>query len=212
MQPSWITALTQIRYYRIIHVSLPLLSNSKARIRSRLSHCPQTLRDAFITALDYSVRSFPSSNVQPSHNVYQATKRASELISASQYETSSHRTLATNLMYLQTLILMALGSDNQGPAAMRGQLGPTRAEWLGRAVGVATHWKLNTLNSRDSGDSDADEKLGRRVWWILFILDRWHASSTSSLLQLPEHSTQLVPEDMLVLGEATYHLVRKCIR
>jgi hypothetical protein len=43
---------------------------------------------------------------------------------------------------------------------------------------------------------------------VLFILDRWHASSTSDLLKLPENSVVLLPEDQILLGESTYHLAR----
>jgi hypothetical protein len=107
---------------------------------------------------------------------------------------------------------MALESDNHGPATMRGQVGPPRAEWLGRAIGMATHLKLNIPRNRDrfaESDADSDEKLGRRIWWILFILDRWHASSTSCLLQLADSSSSLLPEDQILLGDSSYHLASK---
>lgn len=162
-------------------------------------------------ALDAFIRTYPSSDVQGLADSSHTIRRASELISASQFEPASSRNLSTDLVYIQTLILMALESDNHGPATMRGQVGPPRAEWLGRAIGVATHRKLNLLHPRDrfgEGDPDGDEKLGRRVWWVLFILDRWHASSTSQLLQLPENSSTLQLEDQLLLGESAYHLAR----
>lgn len=200
------------RYYRLIHQTFPLLAHSKARLRARLAACPATLREAFFVALDCAIRTSPSTHLSAPHDVLQSTKRASELIAASQYENPTARTLSANLIYIQTLILMALESDNHGPATMRGQVGPPRAEWLGRAIGMATHLKLNVPRLRDrfaEGDPDSDEKLGRRVWWILFILDRWHASSTSCLLQLPETSSSLMPEDQILLGESTYHLARK---
>ncbi len=199
-------------YYRIIHQTFPLLPHSKMRLRSRLANCSATLREAFFVALDCAIRSSPSSHLQPSPDSRQSTKKAAELISASQYESAATRTMATNIIYLQTLILMALESDNHGPATVRGQSGPPRAEWLGRAIGMATHLKLNVAHSRDrynEDDPDADDKVGRRVWWILFILDRWHASSTSSLLQLPDSGSVLLPDDLIMLGETTYHLARK---
>ncbi len=163
------------------------------------------------------MRSFPSSNVPPpshsSPNDFQSTRKAVELISASQFESAATRTMATNLVYLHTLILMVLEADNHGPATMRGQLGPPRAEWLGRAVGVAYFMKLHVqrqnVESRwGDGDPDSDEKLARRSWWILIILDHWHACSTSSPLLIPDTSCTLLPEDQLVLGESGYHLAR----
>jgi hypothetical protein len=121
--------------------------------------------------------------------------------------------MATNLVYLHTLVLMVLEADNHGPATMRGQLGPSRAEWLGRAIGMAYFMKLHAQRQNvegrwGDGDPDSDEKLARRAWWILMILDRWHACSTSSPLLIPEANCSLLPEDQLVLGESGYHLAR----
>ena len=197
-------------YYRLIHHTFPLLPHSKLRLRSRLVHCPPTLREAFLTALDTAIRGSPTSHLS-SLDTSNGARKAAALLAASQFESMSSRTMSANLIYIQTLMLMALESDHHGPATMRGHVGPPRAEWLGRAVGMAMHLKLNALQPRDrfgEGDPDADEKLGRRVWWILFILDRWHASSTAQLLQLPENSASLLLEDQILLGESTYHLAR----
>lgn len=197
-------------YYRLVHPTFPLLPHSKLRLRTRLTNCPPTLREAFLVALDTAMRDSPTSKLE-SLDTSTGARKAAALIAASQFEDTSSRTMSANLIYIQTLILMALESDHHGPATMRGQIGPPRAEWLGRAVGMAMHLKLNALYPKDrfgEGDPDADEKLGRRVWWILFILDRWHASSTAQLLQLPENSASLLLEDVILLGESTYHLAR----
>lgn len=183
------------------------------RLLSRLAACTASLREAFLEALYCCVRSSPYANLpQGSDKLPRRTRKAAELIATCQYENSAARTLSNNLVYIQALILMAFESDNHGPATMRGQVGPPRAEWLGRAIGVATHLKLNLMtngNKFDNGDLDGDERLGRRAWWILFILDRWHACSTSCLLQLPENSSSLSADDQILLGESTYHLARK---
>ena len=199
-----------LRYYAIVHRTLPLLPHAKLRLRARLAECPETLREAFLVALDCAMRTSPFSNLPSAPDARQGTRRASELINASQYENIASRTMSSNLIYIQTLVLMALESDNYGPAPTRGQVGPPRAEWLGRAIGMATHLKLNLRpRDRQPDDPDSEDKLSRRVWWILFILDRWHACSTSSLLQLAEHSSSLGPEDQVVLPEQTYHLTRE---
>jgi len=162
-------------------------------------------------ALECAIRSSPLTNLRSSNDPRQSTRKAAELISSSQYDKGSEENVSANLVYIQTLILMALESDNHGPATMRGQVGPPRSEWLGRAIGMATHLKLNIPRPRDTlmeGDVDSDDRMGRRVWWILFILDRWHASSTSCLLQIGEHSSLLSSEDQIILGESTYHIAR----
>lgn len=199
-------------YHRIIHQTFPLLPTNKARLRQRLAECPASLREAFVTALDCLMRTFPTTTLPPNHAYPQALKKAAELLAKYPFDDPSMHTSATNLVYLQTLLLMALESDNHGPATMRGQAGPSRAEWLGRAAGVAGQLEINVARSTNQsvmdGDRDSEERLSRRVWWVLFILDRWHASSTADLLKLPENSVVLLPEDQYLLGESTYHLAR----
>lgn len=199
-------------YYRIIHQTFPLLPSSKHRLRQRLADCPASLREAFLAALDCLMRTFPTTTLPPNLNYPQALKRAAELIAKYPFDNPSTHTNATNLVYLQTLLLMALESDNHGPATIRGQAGPSRAEWLGRAAGVAGQLEINLIRTGSQsvmeGDRDSEERLARRVWWVLFILDRWHASSTADLLKLPENSVVLLPEDQILLGESTYHLAR----
>lgn len=199
-------------YYGLIHQTFPLLPHSKHNLRIRLSACPAGLREAFITVLGCYIRTFPSSNLRATQSYVANMKRAAELIAGYPFDNPSSHTPAMDLVYLQTLLLMALETDNHGPATMRGQAGPSRAEWLGRAAGVAGQLELNLIRPRDQlpsqGDPDSEERLARRVWWVLFILDRWHASSTADLLKLPENSVILFPEDQMLLGESTYHLAR----
>lgn len=201
-------------YYRTIHQTFPLLPHSKHRLRMRLAECPLTLREAFLTVLECTMRTFPtfSSTLRPQHSYAPMMKRAAELLAGYPFENPATHNSGTNLVYLQTLLLMALESDNHGPATVRGQAGPSRAEWLGRAAGVAGQLEINLVRPREryatEGDPDSEERLSRRVWWVLFILDRWHASSTSDLLKLPENSVVLLPEDQILLGESTYHLAR----
>ncbi|KZF21047.1 hypothetical protein L228DRAFT_248804 [Xylona heveae TC161] len=198
-------------YYRIIHPCFPLLAHDKARLRSRLANCPVTAREAFLEALDAAVRSFPSSNLPPTRD-FQSTKKAADLIFQSQYESIATRTFSTSLIYLQTLLLMVLEADNHGPATMRGQLGPPRAVWIGSAVGLAYNMRLHTIRCRTEGDADTDEKIARRNWWNLVILDRWHACSTSSPLFISDTNVVLLPEDQWLLGDSTFHLTRlSCI-
>ena len=143
---------------------------------------------------------------------FQGVRKASELITGSQFEAPTTRSKATNLIYLQTMILIALEADNHGPATKRAQPGPPRALWLGAAVGLSYSMKLHINPPRGRfapGDMDSDENLGRRNWCTLVILDRWHAVSTSSPLLIPDTSVVLLPEDQSLLGDSTFHLIRK---
>lgn len=199
-------------YYRIIHQTFPLLPHSKNNLRKRLGDCPSGLRESFLIVLECTMRTFPSSTLRANHTYAPSMKRAAELLASYPFENPQSHSSSTNLVYLQTLLLMALESDNHGPATVRGQAGPSRSEWLGRAAGVAGQLEINLVRPRErfvtEGDPDSEERLSRRVWWVLFILDRWHASSTADLLKLPENSVVLLPEDQILLGESTYHLAR----
>jgi len=199
-------------YYRIIHQTFPLLPNSKNSLRQRLADCPVSLRDAFLAALECLMRTFPTTTLAPNPSYPQVLKKAAELLARYPFDNPSGHTGANKLVYLQTLLIMALESDNHGPASIKGQAGPSRAEWLGRAAGVAGQLEINVIRKASTsileGDRDSEERLARRVWWILFILDRWHASSAADLLKLPENSVVLLPEDQILLGESTYHLAR----
>ena len=203
--------LLLFRYYELIHPTFPLLPHAKSNLRSRLSEAPASIRDAFLEALYSTVRSSPASRARTSPDT--GARRASDLIVSSQFENPNARSYGTNLIYLQTLILMGLESDNHGPATIRGVSGPPRAAWLGAAVGLVYNMKLHSNRlSREKlqgGDPDADEKLARRAWWILVVLDRWHAISTSSPLFIPDSSVALLQEDQNVLGTAPYHIARK---
>lgn len=201
-------------YYRLIHKTFPILPHSRIRLRARLSDCPSGLRHAFLIALACLMRTFPIHDwtVRPTPDYSSYIKRAAELLASYPFESPMTHTNGSNLVYLQTLIIMALESDNHGSATVLGRAGPSRAEWLGRAAGVAGQSEIHLIRPRErfssEGDPDSDERIARRVWWSLFILDRWHASSTVDLLRLPENSSALLPDDQILLGESTYHLVR----
>ena len=133
-------------------------------------------------------------------------------IVASQYENASSRTMATNLIHIQIMLLMAIEADNRDP---RGHVGVSKSSWLGSAVGLAYSMKLHAQKvplQQSENDSDSDESLARRVWLSLVIMDRLHAASQSCPLQIPDTSVVLYTEDQALLGENFYHLARKSVR
>ncbi|KAI9736562.1 MAG: Glucose-responsive transcription factor [Claussenomyces sp. TS43310] len=197
-------------YYQHIHPTFPMLPYSQTRLGSRLGSCPATLREAFMEALYAAVKSFPTSTVTPQQE-FLSTRRAARLIAASQSENVTNRTLATNLIYLQTLMLLAIESENHGPTGMRGQPSPSPSVWLGGAVGLAYSMKLHNHrvdNNAPDVDRDSDDLIARRTWLSLIILDRYHAASTSSPVMIPDTSVILLPDDQHLFGEATFTLAR----
>jgi hypothetical protein len=195
-------------YYKAIHPTYPLLPHSKARLNSRLANCPPALQDAFYESLYAAARSFSTSVATAEHR---GSKNAAQIL-ALQFDTSAVSSASTNLVYLQTLLLMAIEAENHGPLT-KGQTGPSQSVWLGSAVGLAYSMKLHvhkTPDKQSENDADSDDKIARRIWWTLVMMDRWHSSSTSSPVLIPDGSVIVFPEDQALLGDTLYHVARKC--
>jgi Fungal specific transcription factor domain len=205
---SDILMLTANSYYQIIHPTFPVLSQSKARVSSKMASYPPALRDALCGALNAALHSFPSGAPLPDQ---QSSRKAMQLWSTAQLEGVSSRSFATNLAYLQTLLLLAIEATNRAPGTSRGQVAVSQSVWLGSAVGLAYELKLHEYKLPLTDDPDSDERLGRRIWWSLVLMDRWHASSMSTPLLIPDGALVLMPEDQSLLGESLYHLTRKSL-
>jgi hypothetical protein len=161
------------------------------------------LREALYETLHAAIYSFPASTPLPDR---QSTQKAVQLWSAAQLEGVTSRSFDTNLAYLQILLLLSIAAANRVP---RGQIGLSQSVWLGSAVGLAYELKLHEFKPPLTDDPDSDERLGRRIWWSLVNMDRWHASSMSTPLLIPDSAVVLMPEDQSLLGESLYHLTRK---
>lgn len=129
------------------------------------------------------------------------------MVSACQFDNTTTKTLSDSLLLLSAQILMAIEAGNHGQSGARGA--GSQAIWLGAAVGHAFSLKLHTSHAAEGEDDDSIEKLSRRIWWSLIVLDRFHASGTSSPLLIPDTSAVLRLDDIGVLGEQLYHLARK---
>lgn len=178
-------------------------------MNSMISACSSTLKDAFFEALHAAVRSFPTSSNQTSASTPASVKKASQLVMASQFENSSPHSTSASIVHLQTVILLAIATEN---LRWRSQAGLPLSSWLGSAVGLAYSMKLHIYrqqNATSAGDDDTEEKLSRRLWWSLVIMDRWHASSTASPLLIPDGSVVVYPDDQPILGESLYHTARR---
>ncbi|KAJ1324940.1 glucose transport transcription regulator RGT1 [Microdochium nivale] len=198
------------KYLRVLHPSYPLLSSSRERVELMLSHCPALLRDAFMEALYGAIQSFVSA---PGLHTEGSIKVTCRLITEWEVDTS-RRTPTVQLVHLQTLILIAITTDNYGPLSLKGEHGgASKASILGRAVGLAYSMRLH-LSSLDTSridtelDLDCEENIRVRSWWTLVMLDRWNAIASASPLFIPNDSVVLVPDMSLVLGESVYHLAR----
>ncbi|OBT66952.1 hypothetical protein VE03_04138 [Pseudogymnoascus sp. 23342-1-I1] len=184
-------------YYKTIQPTFPLLSSSHGNVTTRLANAPPLLKDAFLEALYVAVR-------PPADSA--ASRRAASLVSACQFDNTTTKTLSDSLLLLSAQIFMAIEAGNHGPSSARGA--GSQSVWLGAAVGHAFSLKLHTSHAAEGEDDESIDKLSRRIWWSLVVLDRFHASGTSSPLLIPDTSAVLRLDDIGVLGEQLYHLAR----
>lgn len=200
--------LRSSRYYKSIHTTYPILAHSKARLNATLATCSPAVKEAFYEAVYAAAQSFSAPNAAGAER--RGIAKAVQIF-ALQSDVNSGGNLATNLVYLQTMMLMAIEAGSRGPAT-KSQAGPSQSAWLGSAVGLAYVLKLHSLTpSEKESDADSDDKLARRVWWCLVIMDKWHASSTTSPLLIPDRTAILNFQDRTLLGDQLYQLARKCL-
>ncbi|KAI1124722.1 hypothetical protein F5Y10DRAFT_22866 [Nemania abortiva] len=194
-------------YLSVVHPSFPFLAGTKERVEAQLSQCPSLLQDAFIEAFYGTMQSCVSApGLYTTGDIGSATRIVAEWES----DPSSPRNSLINLVHLQTLILMAIATDNYGPPSLKGEHGgPSKASILGRAVGLAYSMRLHMASlGASSHASDSDESIAICTWWTLVMLDRWNAVSTASPLFIPNDSVVILPGLLSVLGENVYHLTR----
>jgi hypothetical protein len=200
-------------YLSVVHQCFPFLAGNKGRVEAQLSQCPPLLQNAFIEAFYGTMQSCVSAPGLYTHgDIGSATRMVAEWES----DPTSPRNYLINLVHLQTLVLMAIGTDNYGPPSLKGEHGgPSKASILGRAVGLAYSMRLHMASIGASTDvkqnNDSDENIAVRTWWTLVMLDRWNAISTASPLFIPNDSVVILPGLVPILGENVYHLTRKYI-
>jgi hypothetical protein len=195
-------------YYHLIHPTLPILAADSSSL-NRLTGCPAGLRDAFFQALECAVRSFSASGLpQAEVSIVQLLHRTLDLVEKAQHtldDGDSARRFYNHLVYTQSLAFLAFASDKSGPGAMN-----SSAELLGRTAGRISQLGLNDakmIQSVREQDPEAVD-VARRLFWTVFILDRFHASSMSKDLLMPLFCGSVSRDDFHALGEIGYHLAR----
>jgi hypothetical protein len=197
------------RYYTTIHQTFPILPQESSSL-NRLTNCPAKLREAFFLSLECSVRSFAPRALPPGDpGLNQLMHQCLEAVDAAQHmlsDTDNARQLYNNLVFCQSLAFLTLASDKPGP----GPVG-NAADLLGRLAGRISELGLNdTKVMRALREQDQDSfETSRRLFWVTFNLDRFHASSRGKDIALPLYSGSVTREDFVALGENAYHLTRK---
>lgn len=205
----------QHRYRIYIHPTFPLLPNGGNRLAAMLSHCPPGLVEAFDDALHAAVHSLLPAGM--ASEPYWSPTKAVNFALQSQLESVSTRSFTANLILLQSLIFLAIDSSSRAPTQSRAHTGGSEAVWLGIAVGLAYSMRLHVRtdlekSSGSEADPDSDDKLARRTWLTLIVMDRWHSASAAKPLLIPDSSVVLHPDDKILLGENVYEITRRYSR
>lgn len=200
-------------YYSLIHLTYPILP-AKEKLKEELGNCSPLIKDAFNEALYAAVRSSPFTFIPPLPK--RSTAKALQLTVTSALETPSMRSFPrSNIVYLQIILLMAIEASNCGPSPENRTLRPL-SFWLANGVALAHQMKLHVYKkpainrANPAGyDADTEDKIERRLWWSLIVMDRFYGSSTASPEMVPEDMARVYPTDQFVLGGTLYALARK---
>ena len=205
-------ALITYRYFRIYHPVTPYLSTNRQALRLHLGRCHESLRHSFSLSLGCAVRSSPYTSINLEENKMTNAEQLEIVVSKSYKEIIAGNNQRHNgILYIQILISVVIFHINRGASDIKLLDTAALAEWLGRIAGILAFLKFETVRSCSSMDDqeiDSDEKLSRRIFWTVFVLDRWQALGTSRLPQIPEFHAVLSPEDESVLGKTLYQIAR----
>jgi len=180
-----------------------------AKMENPLTSCPKSLKSALHAALSVATSTLSASSLADIDNG--AARQAADLFATAQYEFVPGDSFLTDLVCIQIMILLALEVESRGPTP----LGPSYTQWLSRAISLANTARLYVYKksqvSNVANDHDPETEFVRRIWWTLVIMDRWHASSTSSHALIPDEAAALYVEDQELLNDNLYHLTRNLI-
>ncbi|PSR97411.1 hypothetical protein BD289DRAFT_101064 [Coniella lustricola] len=188
-------------YLNVIHHVLPFLPSSRDAMSSRLVQCSMTLQNAFIEALNSTMKSFAAVENVPGRLVF-----ANRLLAEFDGEGGRHNSVS-DIVYLQCLILMIINVDNLGTISLsREHEGPAKASLLGRAAGQAYAMGVphEAMTATFASSDETDQCVRVRAWWTLVVLDRWNAISTSTPLIISADAIVLPHNLKPILGEANY--------
>jgi hypothetical protein len=139
----------------------------------------------------------------------QNLKKITDAMISSPHHGSPAHQFSAKLVHLQINLLLAIATETQSG---KSQVGPPTSFWLGSAVGLAYFLKIYLYKQPEpstANDPDSEDKLARRLWWSLVAMDRWHSSSTSIPLLIPDSSVVLHPDDQVLLGDPLWNFARR---
>ncbi|KAH6842787.1 hypothetical protein B0I37DRAFT_203708 [Chaetomium sp. MPI-CAGE-AT-0009] len=197
------------RYLECIHPIFPVLASSKARVQSLLWQSPLALQNAFYNGLFSMMKHFLPDPSGQMDSDPAATWRLLNEWDAERKPRSS----VTDIVRLQTLIMAMISVDCFSIASAKGLLGgPANLEILSRAVGLGysmgLHSRIADPDPSPGLDPDSDDNVALRAWWVLVMLDRWHALGMATPPVIARDVAVPQPGLEHIVREAVYALIR----
>lgn len=152
-----------------------------------------------LNAALYAVTSTLTGNHNPDE-----TRRANNFITQSMQDDFAQARMFNGgrFILLAAVTLMAIEAGHRSNSV------GSQSAYLGQGIALAQDLRLHAYQEGTHPDDDSDEQLGRRLWWTLVLIDRFHASGKAVPLMIPESSVVLYKEDAQNLGAQTYELAR----
>ena len=195
----WISEAFE-RWYLLHQPTFPILDPDVDHLRERLERSHPRLRDALMLAV-YSVahrgrtaakRDMLDAEINMAE--FRSAQRTSAAPLESQFDVAQEK-----LTCLQVCVLLAIEADQRGLDASH-----TVGVWLARSVAQAYDLRLHT----DDFDHPRLLLLGKRLWYTLIILDRWHSASASTPPFINEFGVRMSTPERDVLGTLPTYLYR----
>jgi hypothetical protein len=191
-----------------IHQTFPILASNSFRVQALIAPCPVHLREAFLEAFYAALKHTRELPPGTSGD----TRTANKLLTEWEADNNT-RSYNTDLVHLQTLLLMAIETDSHGPAAIRGHpAGLLKGAFIGRALALSYSMGLHTAAidaNPEELDGDMQDMVALRAWWSLVMLDRWHAIGAGIPAQIPPNTAVILAGHKLIMGEGPYALMRE---
>ncbi|KHJ32922.1 putative glucose-responsive transcription factor [Erysiphe necator] len=201
--------MTLEAYDKFIKPTYCILPLSKSQVIKQLENCPVPLYEAMCNAISSAVNSFLLGD--SSHQIDSFTShRSTQYILVSSLEDATSRPLKINILYLQSMLLLAIAAENNTFGHPRVLGGYSRSIWINNAISLAYSIKLFLHRPRKVNDvsTETDEHFARRLWWSIYVMERWNSASTSSPFLIPDSASVLYPDDLPLLGETLWNLAR----
>ncbi|KAK3303247.1 uncharacterized protein B0T15DRAFT_401872 [Chaetomium strumarium] len=197
------------KYLEVIHPIFPVLASTKARVQSLLWQAPPDLQTAFYTGFSSMIRPFLSeSSNQTNGDPATACRQLSD------WEADPKPASAViDLLRLQTLVMALIAVDCHGLSSIKGEVeGPSKAEILGRAVGLGYSMRLHAKavepDPNPELDPNSDDNVALRTWYVLVMLDRWNAVGLAAPVMISNDSVEIPVGLKHIVGDVVFTLTR----